>query len=360
MQKIKEYVDRSDLEQPHLGPDAEYLDSLTASEWLDTEFGSEVSDTLIKILTRNLLGVDPHELSALFLVDYIKSGTGLENMISDLKDGAQYLRNIQGKTAQTEKRIPESSTDIKKGNQNFSTQLAARLMPGSIKLLAPVKTITQSDDGCIVETNDGVQYSSKRVIVSVPTTLYRLIEFIPALPPSKRLLQESTKMGYYSKTVLVFSEPWWRSANLSGVFTSDNGPISFTRDTCVPETGLFSITCFHVGEPGRRWSTLSAEARQDAVLKQFRSAFSSVVDSVPEPINIVEKEWSKDPWARGAPNPVMMPGLMTSEAGQSIREPFGNVHFIGTETSLVWKGYMEGAVRSGVRGAKEVITALKS
>ncbi|KAM3562414.1 hypothetical protein MY1884_001809 [Beauveria asiatica] len=62
---------------------------------------------------------------------------------------------------------------------------------------------------------------------------------------------------------------------------------------------------------------------------------------------------------QGNPNPVMMPGLMTSAAGQSIRDHYKHVHFIGTETSYVWKGYMEGAVLSGIRGAKEVIAALR-
>ncbi|KAK8147855.1 hypothetical protein G3M48_000918 [Beauveria asiatica] len=50
---------------------------------------------------------------------------------------------------------------------------------------------------------------------------------------------------------------------------------------------------------------------------------------------------------------------MTSAAGQSIRDHYKHVHFIGTETSYVWKGYMEGAVLSGIRGAKEVIAALQ-
>lgn len=155
----------------------------------------------------------------------------------------------------------------------------------------------------------------------------------------------------------MFDSPWWREAGLSGVFTSPNGPIVFTRDTCVPEDEQYSITCFHVGEPGRKWSALPAQERQDSVLKQFNAAFSGVVDHIPKPISIVEKEWTKDHWFQGAPNPVMLPGTMTG-AGKSIRAPFKNIHFIGTETAFVWKGYLEGAVRSGDRGAKEVIKAL--
>ncbi|KAF5633377.1 flavin-containing protein [Fusarium tjaetaba] len=113
-----------------------------------------------------------------------------------------------------------------------------------------------------------------------------------------------------------------------------DGPISFTRDTCVPEDKQYSITCFHVGHPGRKWSQLSEQERRDTVMKQFNDAFGTVVEKVPEPINIIEKDWLKDPWFLGGPSPVMKPGLLTG-AGKSIRNPFKNIHFVGTETSIV-------------------------
>lgn len=94
--KIDEYVDRSDLENPHLGPDAAELDSMTASEFSQKCFDSPLASYLINSLTQGLLGVEAEEVGALYLVDYIKSGTGLENITSDGKDGGQYLRNRQG------------------------------------------------------------------------------------------------------------------------------------------------------------------------------------------------------------------------------------------------------------------------
>ena len=94
-------------------------------------------------------------------------------------------------------------------------------------------------------------------------------------------------------------------------------------------------------------------------MDQYRRAFGTVADRVPDPIQIHEKDWSKEPWIQGAPSPVMPPGILTGESGQSLREPFGHVHFIGTETAIEWKGYLEGAVRAGDRGAQEVIELLK-
>ena len=44
--------------------------------------------------------------------------------------------------------------------------------------------------------------------------------------------------------------------------------------------------------------------------------------------------------------------------GSAIREPFGRVHWAGTETATYWTGYMDGAVRSGKRSAGEVLAQL--
>lgn len=143
---------------------------------------------------------------------------------------------------------------------------------------------------------------------------------------------------------------------------STEGPISFSRDTCVEADGQYSITCFIVGDSGRRWSKWCAAERRRIVAQQFDSflgeAAREVGVEVPAPVNVIEKEWIKDPWAAGAPSPVMGPGVLTDDPGKALREPWGNLHFVGTETSLIWKGYMEGAVRSGIRGAQEVIQKL--
>ncbi|KAG8664693.1 uncharacterized protein FPOAC1_013473 [Fusarium poae] len=305
-----------------------------ALEFASEEFGEGIGPVLVNMLSRDLLGVEADELSALFLINYIKSGTGLANISSDSKDGGQYLRN-----------------------EMFAVKLATKLDRKKIKLNSPVVKIIQGKKGCTIKTKSGHKYHSKKVILSIPTSLYPKIDFEPHPPPTKKELAGSTELGYYSKSILVFDEPWWRNANFSGVLTFMDGLISFTRDTCVPEDKQYSITCFHVGQPGRRWSQLSEQERKDTVMKKFNDAFGTVVDKIPEPINIIEKDWLNDPWFLGGPSPVMKPGLLTG-AGKSIRDPFKNIHFIGTETSIVWKGYMEGAIRSGICGALEVTEAL--
>lgn len=46
----------------------------------------------VSIWTRAMLGCEASELSALYFLDYCKSGGGLLQMRSDQKNGGQYLR----------------------------------------------------------------------------------------------------------------------------------------------------------------------------------------------------------------------------------------------------------------------------
>ena len=72
------------------------------------------------------------------------------------------------------------------------------------------------------------------------------------------------------------------------------------------------------------------------------------------PRSYVEKDWSKEVWTRGCPVGWTAPGVLL-EYGPYIRRRFGRIHWAGTETSTFWNGYMDGAVRSGERAAREVL-----
>lgn len=343
-------------EESFAGPRSQDLDKMTLAEFCREKSSSSAVGSMMTALTAAFVGVEATDVSALYMLRYVYSGTGMFNMISDKKDGGQYLRPHKGTLA-------------------FSQCLADELHPNTIRLCTPVVSIAQpstTSKDCLVTTSDGTQYSCKKVMLSVPTSLYHTLTFHPPLPTSKQELGASTFLGYYSKTILVFSSPWWRTLapnlSLSGTIQSSTGPISFTRDTCIPALGQYSISCFIVGETGRQWSKLPAEERKTAVLAQFYRIMKAALGSagvgsklgLPDPINIIEYEWAKQDWFWGAPSPVMGPGVLTSKAGKAIKDSWRDIVFIGTETADVWEGYMEGAVRSGERGAREVMDGLKT
>ena len=266
-------------------------------------------------------------------------------MRSDVKDGGQYLR-------------------LRTGTQTFSQCLAGTLPPDSVLLSHPVSSIFQSEDGlCTVSSaTRSLSIQCRKVIVSVPTPLYRHIAFSPSLPPQKVEITSHTELGYYAKALLIYPHPWWRELDLSGVSNSVIGPVGFTRDSCSEDDGQFSLTCFIVASLGRTWSRFSAAQRQEQVLAQIAEMFGAAAPdgaaAVPAPVQVIEQEWVKEEWSEGAPNPVMALGAMSKGGLVRISEPFKDVHFVGTETADVWRGYMDGAVRSGERGAREVVDAL--
>jgi monoamine oxidase len=44
--------------------------------------------------------------------------------------------------------------------------------------------------------------------------------------------------------------------------------------------------------------------------------------------------------------------------GPALREPVGPLHWAGTETATRWNGYIDGALQSGERAAREVLAAI--
>lgn len=246
--------------------------------------------------------------------------------------------------------------------------MAEELKPDSLVLSAPVTSIEQCPQThtCTVRTSSPSHSTlqAKKVILSIPSTLYNKITFNPPLSAAKSRLANENTIGYYSKMIYVFDKPWWHTAGLSGAIQTGSGPIVFSRDTSVPADDQWSITCFLVADRGRKWSLLSQDERRRTAWEQFRTIFEGAAGpseklDVPEPINVLEMEWSKEEFFGGAPCPVSPPGLISSLGDSAGWTPLDNIHFVGTETASVWTGYMEGAVRSGDRGAQEVIDALK-
>lgn len=239
-------------------------------------------------------------------------------------------------------------------------KIVSQLQPNSVYLDAAVKNITQRDGRCLVSVAGGRQFWCKKVIVSIPTPLYKDISFIPALPAAKQELAESTFLGEYVKYLLVYSTPWWRDIGLSGRFVSLEGPISFSRDVSSDEDGLFVLSCLIFGDLAYRWTRTSRKQKVATVLAQLASSVGKEHQHLVREtlVETIEQQWTLEHWSEGAPCPATPPGVW-SRLGHTLAEPYGHIHFTGAETARVWRGYMEGAVESGERGAAEVIQALQ-
>ena len=116
----------------------------------------------------------------------------------------------------------------------------------------------------------------------------------------------------------------------------------------------------HVAEPGLQaalmdWITLPYILA--GVVAWRRRPESRFGPQAANPTSFHISDWQEEPWTRGCPVCFTAPGVLL-DYGTAIREPAGLIHWAGTETSTFWNGYMDGAVRSGERAAREVLAAL--
>ncbi|KAI7233805.1 flavin-containing amine oxidoreductase [Hortaea werneckii] len=322
-------------------PNSIPLDCLTFEAYLTSRGANPIALATATVWTRAMLGQEPCDISALFFLNYCKAGGGLLALRSDRKGGGQHLR-------------------VRQGTQLFARGLASDLPNGSIMLSTSVKTIKQSGKQQISVCAGDAVFSARKVITTVPSPILQHITFDPPLPPKKLAWSSSTQYGYYTKAMMQFTSPFWIQKGFCGLAQSFQGPASVVRDTSSPQDDKHILTCFMAGDPGKAWSLLSEEDRVQALLTQLEQLFG-VSDLRHSFEKLHSYDWSFDECSGwGCPSVSLAPGVIGSIGADALRKPWYNMHFAGTETAGEWKGYMEGAVRSGERAASEVVASLGS
>ena len=70
------------------------------------------------------------------------------------------------------------------------------------------------------------------------------------------------------------------------------------------------------------------------------------------PVDYLDHCWSAEDFAPGGPTAAVPPGAWTAH-GPWLRRACDGIFWAGTETADVWTGFLDGAVRSGLRAAAE-------
>ncbi len=220
----------------------------------------------------------------------------------------------------------------------------------AVRLNAPVRSITQSDDSVIVAC-DELTVSAQRVVVSVPPALVLEIAFSPALPDDRAALYRNAIGGWETKTLAMYDEPFWRADGLSGQTSGPGSAAEVTIDSS-PASGTPGVLAvFTFGATAQRLESQPASARRAAVLDALIARFGP---RAAKPIEFIETSWWNEPWSRGCSMAHFTLGTLT-RYGHLLREPFGRVHWAGTETATISHGAIDGAVRSGERAVAEIL-----
>ena len=196
--------------------------------------------------------------------------------------------------------------------------------------------------------------TAQRAVVAVPPPLAARIDYSPQLPALRDQLTQRMPMGTVMKVHAVYPEPFWRAAGLTGQAVADTPPAQATFDNTPPSGTPGILMAFVEAEAARQRLGASRHDLRREVLKNFSDYFGPQAAS---PTSFRVSDWQEEIWTRGCPVCFTAPGVLL-DYGRAIREPADRIHWAGTETATFWNGYMDGAVRSGERAAKEVLAAL--
>jgi monoamine oxidase len=319
-------------EAPWEAAKAGELDSQTFATWLARHAKTQTSRRLVALAGKTVWGIEPRDASLLHILFYVASA-GSFDMLLDTEGGAQQDR-------------------FAGGAQLLSLRLAERLGERLV-LNAPARRIHHGD-GVRVEA-DGLSVSARRAVVAIPPPLAGRVAYDPPLPPLRDQLTQRMPMGALIKCFAVYDEPFWRDDGLSGEAVGDSGPVTLTFDASPPDGRPGVMLGFVGGAEARAFATLDAEARRRAVLGSLGHLFGP---RAARPERYLEHSWQDEPWSGGGPNSHLTPGTWTAY-GPALRESVGPIHWAGCETAVRWYGFMDGAVRSGERAARELLAALQ-
>jgi monoamine oxidase len=325
------------VDAPWRAPQAYDWDQQTLETWMRANSVSPRFRKIVPAATRPIFGAEPREISLLYTLFYIASSGNEQNQGTfernfNTRDGAQMYRFHGGSALVIDR---------------MAAELGRRVV-----LNSPVRKIVQ---GSVVRVeSDRYTVRAKRVIVAIPPPLAARIDYQPILPSDRDQLMQHLPFGTLIKAAAVYDKAFWRDAGLNGTAVSMVGPVNATFDDSPPNGKPGVIFGFIGGDEARAHKRLSAAQRRARVLNQYASFFGPEGKNA---IDYFESDWSDQEWTRGCPVSVLGPGTLVS-FGESLRRPCDRIHWAGTETSNYWNGYMDGAVRSGERAAREVLDRL--
>ncbi len=318
-------------EAPWTAPRAAELDAMTVETWLRKNVRTRKARRMFEIACGTAFGGSPAQLSLLWTLHIVNSAGGFDALI-DTEGGAQQDRLVGG-------------------SQKLSERMARDLGDG-VTLSAPVDSIGQDGSGVTVRTG-GLSLSARRAVVAMPPALTTRIRFAPRLSSRRDQLAQWMASGALTKCTAVYDEPFWREDGLSGAAVSDVGPVETTFDNSPPDGSPGVMLGFIGGPLATEHARRPESERREIVLDCYVRLFG---EKAHQASAYFEQAWAEEEWSGGGPVCAPAPGALTAY-GAELRRPSGRVHWAGAETSTVWCGYMDGAVRSGERAAEEILDA---
>lgn len=216
----------------------------------------------------------------------------------------------------------------------------------------PIINITKIEGGYLVASPNG-KVRCKKVVIAVPPTVMKKIKIQPELPIIVQEAINSFIAGDMIKISLIFRKPFWRDSGYQGAFQS----VEFQGITAVDgsdSTVAYGRLILFIGaDQARRLAKVPESNRQTFALELIEKAFPGAKNQF---LEYTEGVWVNHPWSGGGYNSYVKYGG-NFNAASVLRDYNSDIVFAGSEIAEVFPGYMDGAIRSGMRTAMKLLNA---
>lgn len=310
----------TDLRWP-LEPRLRPYDLLSAAEFLRSQGASQGAIALLRLGNLDLFGDGPESYSALFLLHTLA-----------LRQNETHTFAMRG------------------GNDLLPKAFAARLAT-RIRYGAPVVRIEPGERSASVIVARGDQprrLTADYVVCAMPFSALRQVEIARPFSPEKMAAIDQLPYTSIARVFLQSRRRFWAQANPPALVGTDLPIMSVWEPTATQPGSRGILEVYAAGPWARRITKMAEGERISFTLEHTEKVYPGIKDHFE---GGVAKCWDEDPWARGG-NIYFKPGQMGS-LSPHIATPEGRVHFAGDHTSA-WHGWMEGALESGLRAAREI------
>jgi monoamine oxidase len=202
-----------------------------------------------------------------------------------------------------------------------------------------------------------------RVICALPFTMLRLVDGVKALALSKVKQEAIARLGYgnNSKVMYGFTERWWRNPAV-GLPAASNGscftdlPLQCTWESSRGQAGESGIITNFLG------GAVAVKQLSQEHFDKFRDEFGRIFPGIADKFDGKRAlmNWPGYKFTRGSYSCPLVGQYTTLLKAAPLPELGGRLIFAGEHTSGEFAGFMNGAVESGNRAAREILSAARS
>ena len=279
-------------------------------------------------------------------------GLNAANEASDLIDGDRAFRLLDGYDA-----IVKTLSDdaVKNG--------------ATLKLNTTVLEIRWSHNNvqALCDVDRDALTNARKSLITVPLPILKSggINFVPGLPQAKLAAIRSLEMGAALRIVLRFTHRFWENLEVSGMDKDDLRKLGFihcpnatlpTWWTTLPEHE--PILVGWAGGP-RAQKLLNSDAEiETRALESLSLIFAIDVDVLRGYLaKSYFHNWQSDPLSGGAYSYLSVGGI--EHQLNLAKSVDGTLFFAGEATSVGHVGTVHGAIQTGMRAAREILSAMK-